>query len=91
MYTYYPPIYWNTACISSEAGSNLIEDFNSLIKRGHMKPPLKHRAQTEVLRDEYYELIGLDSPDGDAAKMTAEEIEQGLQEYIKEQWENEGL
>ena len=38
MYTYYPSIYWNTACLSIDAGANQEEDLQDLIQKGYIKP-----------------------------------------------------
>lgn len=38
LYTYYPSIYWNTACLSIDAGANQEEDLQDLIQKGYIKP-----------------------------------------------------
>ena len=38
LYTYFPSIYWNTACLSIDAGANQEEDLQDLIQLGYIKP-----------------------------------------------------
>ena len=38
LYTYFPSIYWNTACLSIDAGANQEEDLQDLIQKGYIKP-----------------------------------------------------
>lgn len=38
LYTYFPSIYWNTACLSIDAGANQEEDLQDLMKKGYIKP-----------------------------------------------------
>lgn len=40
LYTYYPSIYWNTACLTIDAGANQEEDLQDLIKKGYLKPSI---------------------------------------------------
>ena len=37
LYTYFPSIYWNTACLTIDAGANQEEDLQDLIKLGYIK------------------------------------------------------
>lgn len=47
LYTYYPSIYWNTACLSIDAGANQEEDLQDLIKKGYIKPSTLNAANLE--------------------------------------------
>lgn len=40
LYTYFPSIYWNTACLTIDAGANQEEDLVDLIKKGYIKPSI---------------------------------------------------
>lgn len=50
LYTYYPKIYWNTACLSIDAGANQEEDLQDLMELGYIKPSIK---TLETEEDEY--------------------------------------
>ena len=38
LYTFYPSIYWSTACLSADAGAIVEEDLQDLIDLGYVKP-----------------------------------------------------
>lgn len=81
LYSFYPHIYWNAAVLSSEAGANSEEDFNDLIQKGYMKPPLKKRLQIEQLRADFME----DYSD----ELEPDELEPSFQEYLKDYLEKD--
>ena len=69
LYTYYPSIYWNTACLSDTVGIDLEEDFADLIEKGYVKLPIHKRKKLE---DDYQLFLDLNETDED---LTEEEIE----------------
>lgn len=53
LFTYYPEIYWNAACLSIDAGANQEEDLEDLIKLGYIKPSMEIFELEEEEVDEY--------------------------------------
>lgn len=49
LYTHYPSIYWNTACLTVDAGANQEEDLQDLIRLGYIKST---RTEEEEETDE---------------------------------------
>jgi DNA polymerase III subunit alpha len=48
LYTYFPSIYWNTACLTIDAGANQEEDLQDLIQKGYIKPSVGTLEDFEV-------------------------------------------
>lgn len=43
LYSFFPSIYWNTACLTIDAGANQEEDLIELIRKGYIKPSVSNQ------------------------------------------------
>lgn len=84
LYTNYPSIYWNVACLSDTAGGDVTEDFADLIAKGYVKIPLT--KEKVIKSDEDYLL---DLTEEELSTMTNEQIQDYVDKAKAEEVEEE--
>ncbi len=47
LFTYYPEILWNTACLCTDSAVDMTYDFKELVEKGYLKPSIKQRLRID--------------------------------------------